>query len=179
MDEKKKNKKVLMSLIWTFAVILLVAADFLTKHLIVKNIGFGEKVTVIDGFFYLHYVRNTGSAFSFLADQSWGIYVLTGFSAVMGLIIFGLLLYTSDHGYKMMSFALTLLTAGAVGNLIDRIRLNYVIDFLRFDFGSWTFPIFNFADICAVCGTIIIICAAIFANKYFDGFLVSIKKGKS
>jgi len=179
MDEKKTKKKIIMSLIWTSVVILLVAADFFTKYLIDHNIGFNEKVPVIDGFFYLHYVRNTGSAFSFLADQSWGIYVLTGFSVIMGLIIFGLMLYTSDHGYKMMSFALCLLSAGAFGNLVDRIRLNYVIDFLRFDFGSWTFPIFNFADICAVCGTVIIICAAIFANKYFDGFLASIKKGKS
>lgn len=178
MEEKKINKKIIMSLIWTAVVIFLTIADQVTKYLITSNFEYAEKKEVIPGFFYLHYVRNTGSAFSFLADQSWGIYFLSGFSIIVGLAIFVFMIYTSDHGFKFMSFALSLLTAGAIGNVIDRIRLSYVVDFLRFDFGSWTFPIFNFADICAVCGTIIIICIAIFANKYFDGFLASVKKGK-
>lgn len=176
--EDKKKKMIIMSIIWTALVVVLVAVDAITKYAIKTNIEYSGKVEVIPGFFYLHHVRNTGSAFSFLADQSWGIYVLTGFSIIVGLAIFVLLILTSANGYKFMSFALTLLVAGAFGNLIDRIRLGYVVDFLRFDFGSWTFPIFNFADICAVCGTIIIIATGIFANKYFDGYLSSIRKTK-
>ena len=55
-------------------------------------------------------------------------------------------------------------------NLIDRFRLKYVVDYLKFDFGSYTFPIFNFADICAVVGTVLLICIIIFGSKYFESF---------
>ncbi|MCR4670437.1 MAG: signal peptidase II [Saccharofermentans sp.] len=177
MEEKKKNR-ILMTVIWIAVVAVLIVIDIISKYLISLNLEFGQKHDVIPGFFSLHHVVNTGSAFSFLADKSWGIYVLSAFSIIMGLALFALMIYTAGNGYKIMSFALSLLSAGAFGNLIDRIRLGHVIDFLRFDFGSYTFPIFNFADICAVCGTIIIISAGVFANKYFDGFINSIRKNK-
>ena len=80
------------------------------------------------------------------------------------------MIIAARNNMKLIAFAFCLLSAGAIGNLIDRFRLKYVIDFLRFDFGSKTFPIFNFADICAVCGTVLVICIIIFGSKYFESF---------
>ena len=82
---------------------------------------------------------------------------------------------------KLQSLAFCLLTSGAIGNLIDRIRLKYVVDYLRFDFGTYTFPIFNFADMCAVVGTILLICIIVFGSKYFESFwnILFKKKEKS
>ena len=81
---------------------------------------------------------------------------------------------------KLLGFAFSLIAAGAFGNLIDRVRLKYVIDYLRFDFGSYTFPIFNLADICAVVGTFILLGIVLIGHKYFDAFWGSSdkKKGK-
>ena len=78
-----------------------------------------------------------------------------------------------------MKAVLMLIVTGAIGNLIDRFRLKYVVDFLRFDFGSYTFPIFNFADICATCATALLLILVIFDNKTIDKFLTLFeKKGK-
>ena len=63
-----------------------------------------------------------------------------------------------------------MISAGAIGNLCDRFTLHYVIDFLRFDFGSYTFPIFNVADCYAVVGTILLILCILFDSKEFDAF---------
>ena len=71
-------------------------------------------------------------------------------------------------GENLIAGSMALLFAGAVGNLIDRFRLHYVVDFIRFDFGNYTFPIFNIADICAVLGTIMLICIMIFLPKRAD-----------
>ena len=140
---------------------------------------YGQKVIIPD-FFSLYYVRNTGSAFSLFADKPWGIYFLSGVSILLGVVIFVLMIKSSARGFKLISLSFCLLTSGAFGNLIDRIALRYVIDFLRFDFGTYTFPIFNFADICAVLGTILLICIIIFSSKSFEMFwnLVFGKKEK-
>jgi len=159
--------------------IVLIILDQIFKHMVVTGIEFGSRIVVIENFFSLQYVRNTGSAFSFLADQSWGIYVLSGISIVLGTAIFAIMVMSCGKGFKYMTCALCLLSAGAYGNLIDRVRLHYVVDFLRFDFGPYTFPIFNFADICAVVGTFMIIGAGLFASKYFDRFLESFKAGEA
>ena len=74
-----------------------------------------------------------------------------------------------------MAFAFCLLSAGAIGNLIDRFALKYVIDYLRFDFGTYTFPIFNFADICAVVGTFLFIFVIFFGKDEFDNFWNAIR----
>ena len=128
------------------------------------------EIPVIDNFFSLHYVINKGSAFSFLADKEWGISALTAISAVMGALVVVLMGVACKKHLKLLGFAFCLIASGAFGNLIDRVYHKYVIDFLRFDFGNYTFPIFNFADICAVVGTVILMGIIIFGAKYFDAF---------
>ncbi len=149
---------------WLFLLIsaVLIAADQLTKNYIVSHYELHSGVSFIDGFFSFYYVRNTGSAFSFLADRSWGIYVLTGISLILSGVVLFFLYKAAKVNEMLASCALMLLFAGAAGNLIDRFRLRYVVDFIRFDFGSKTFPIFNVADICAVIGTCLLVVILIF-----------------
>lgn len=177
---RKKKTDVELCMFFIFLFILLVTVDQFLKKLIDTEMDYYGQKVIIPDFFSLYYVRNTGSAFSLFADKPWGIYFLSGVSILLGVVIFVFMIKSSVRGFKLISLAFCLLTSGAVGNLIDRIAYRYVIDFLRFDFGSYTFPIFNFADICAVLGTILLICVIIFDSKTFEMFwnLVFGKKEK-
>ncbi|MBQ6018358.1 MAG: signal peptidase II [Clostridiales bacterium] len=179
-DNRPKNKKTDLDLcvFYTFLVILLVTVDQFIKKVIDTEMEYNSIKQIIPKFFSLHYVRNTGSAFSLFADKEWGIYFLSGMSIVLGIAIFVLMIVAASKSMKLISFAFCLLASGAIGNLIDRIWLKYVIDYLRFDFGTYTFPIFNFADICAVVGTVLLICIIIFGSKYFESFWHIIFKKK-
>ncbi len=180
MQARKKKTDLELCLFFIFLFILLVTVDQFLKKLIDTEMDYYGQKVIIPDFFSLYYVRNTGSAFSLFADKPWGIYFLSGVSILLGVVIFIFMIKSSVRGFKLISLAFCLLTSGAVGNLIDRIAFKYVIDFLRFDFGSYTFPIFNFADICAVLGTILLICVIIFDSKTFEMFwnLVFGKKEK-
>lgn len=180
IQARKKKTDVELCLFFIFLFILLVTVDQFLKKLIDTEMDYYGQKVIIPDFFSLYYVRNTGSAFSLFADKPWGIYFLSGVSILLGVVIFVFMIKSSVRGFKLISLAFCLLTSGAVGNLIDRIAYRYVIDFLRFDFGSYTFPIFNFADICAVLGTILLICVIIFDSKTFEMFwnLVFGKKEK-
>ena len=160
-----KDRKTVMAILFSLLTVCLIALDQVTKAFIVRTYQVGEGQTFIDNFFSFYYAKNTGSAFSFLADKSWGIYVLTGFSTFLALVVLYFLYKSLRVEEYMVASSLMLLFAGAVGNLIDRYRLHYVVDFIRFDFGSYTFPIFNIADICAVVGTILLIVIMIFLPK--------------
>jgi signal peptidase II len=180
IQARKKKTDIELCLFFIFLFILLVTVDQFLKKLIDTEMDYYGQKVIIPDFFSLYYVRNTGSAFSLFADKPWGIYFLSGVSILLGVVIFVFMIKSSVRGFKLISLAFCLLTSGAVGNLIDRIAYRYVIDFLRFDFGSYTFPIFNFADICAVLGTILLICVIIFDSKTFEMFwnLVFGKKEK-
>lgn len=156
------------SIAFILIAIILIIIDQLTKSFIVKNFAMYHGLAIINNFLSLYHVHNTGSAFSFLADKEWGIYVLTAISSLLALGVLYLMIKVSLRRDFLTSGALTLLFSGAVGNLIDRYRLHYVVDFIRFDFGSYTFPIFNFADICAVLGTILLIAIFLFLPKRID-----------
>ena len=176
VDKKAKNPVACVA--FSVLAVVLVLADQILKRLVVAKVGVYEQINVIKGFFSIYHCRNTGSAFSLFADKAWGIYLLTGISVVMGIGIFYLMLYAALNNMRLLSVAFCLLSSGAIGNLIDRFAYRYVVDFLRFDFGSYTFPIFNFADICAVLGTVLLICIILFGSKYFEEFwLLITKKG--
>ena len=166
----KRAKKPLASVVFSVITVILIIADQVIKRAVVANVELYQQVDVIKGFFSIYHCRNTGSAFSLFADKAWGIYMLTGISVVLGIGIFILMLYAALYDMKLLSVAFCLLSSGAIGNLVDRFAYRYVVDFLRFDFGSYTFPIFNFADICAVIGTALLICIILFGSKYFEEF---------
>lgn len=166
---------------FSLLVLILVTADQFLKRIITYTMELYDQHYIIDNFFSfkfsIDYVVNTGSAFSFLADKSWGIYVLSIVSMILGSIIMLFTLVAAGMGKKFLASSFALISAGAFGNLVDRFTLKHVIDFLRFDFGSYTFPVFNFADICAVVGTLLIIFLILFKPKYFDEFLRKIGVG--
>ncbi|MGI6100583.1 MAG: signal peptidase II [Kiritimatiellia bacterium] len=120
--------------------------DQLTKLWIRSSFAYGEQRVVIPGFFNLHHIHNTGAAWGMLAG--WRI-PLIAFSLIMLL----LLIWRRRelfYGYRFGWVALGLLAGGIIGNLIDRVFLGYVVDFLDFHHGHWHFPAFNVAD-SAIC----------------------------
>ncbi|MDO5733099.1 MAG: signal peptidase II [Eubacteriales bacterium] len=124
--------------------IVLLILDQLTKIWASLSLKDASDIRVVDGFFHLSYVENRGAAFSFLADKSYGIYLLSSISLI-AIVLLVHFLKRSDVS-RRREWILLILLSGALGNFIDRILRNYVIDFLDFRFGSYHFPTFNLAD---------------------------------
>jgi len=121
--------------------------DQLTKQVVARLLFLHESVPVIPKFFSFTYIRNPGAAFGVFAEQADGFRTL--FFLAVSLIAIVLLLYfllKVDSRDPVSLVALALLFGGAVGNLLDRIRLGEVIDFLDFYFDSYHWPAFNVAD---------------------------------
>ncbi len=137
--------------------VILVALDQISKLWAANNVELqnGGKIEVLPDFFQFIYTLNSGAAFSFLNNQEWGIYLLTGISVVTS-VIFIVLVFKYSNWPAIFPFALTVLLAGTVGNLIDRIRLGAVIDFLDFHYNGWHFPTFNVADTCITISAVIL-----------------------
>lgn len=114
---------------------------------------------IIPGIFHLTYGTNTGAAFSILQGRQIFLIIFT-------MIILSMLIFCFIKNYKknipLLKFSLVFIIGGALGNLIDRIRLSYVVD--MFDFTLINFPVFNSADIFVVLGTIGLSCALLFTN---------------
>ena len=133
--------------------------DILTKYLVSSNLSYSDRIPVIEGFFYLTHVRNTGAAFGLFQDAPVAIRLtfFVGISIVaIGIII--QFFYKLAPGDRLSAFALGLILGGAVGNLIDRIRLLEVIDFLHFVlWGGYVWPDFNLADSWIVVGVSLLV----------------------
>lgn len=148
------------------AATLLIVADQVSKLWAVSLLTFGgPDVTLIPGALYLTYVRNTGAAFGMLrgVDLQLGPVHLDGtillgvLSAAVSLwLAWHLARHAREHGVWMRT-ALTLVLAGAAGNMIDRLRLGYVIDFVNVRIGWFDFPVFNLADACISIGAVLLI----------------------
>jgi signal peptidase II len=126
----------------------LLAADQITKYLVAANLWPGRLVVVIPRFFNLTLSRNTGGAFSILPDKP---IIFT----VLSVIAVGLLCYLFTRLRSAgASFAAAALLAGALGNLLDRFRLGYVVDFVDLHVGRWHWYVFNVADAAITLGAI-------------------------
>ncbi|HRK01036.1 MAG TPA: signal peptidase II [Oligoflexia bacterium] len=137
----------------------IISIDQLTKQIVVQRFLLGESVEVISGFFNLTYVHNPGAAFGFLAQAHSGFRVPFFIVVPMiALAIIGFIFRKVDDRDLKLSGALSLVIGGAVGNLIDRVAYNYVIDFLDFHWNyAIHFPAFNVADIAITVGVAILI----------------------
>jgi signal peptidase II len=125
----------------------IILVDQLTKGAVQSNFYLGESVVVIDGFFNLTFVTNSGAAFGFGGQfNDWIRYVLFLFVPVVACLGIFYWLIKTISGPLHMSIAYALILGGAVGNLIDRFSLNYVVDFFDFYYGSYHFATFNVAD---------------------------------
>ncbi|GAA5785025.1 signal peptidase II [Chitiniphilus shinanonensis] len=134
---------------WIAVAIAVILFDQITKHAIEASFAYGEQLPVIPGFFNLTLAYNPGAAFSFLADAGgWQRHFFTVLAlAVSAWIVFML---RRHHGEARLSLALSLIMGGALGNVIDRILLGHVIDFIHVYYRDWNYPAFNLAD-SAIC----------------------------
>jgi signal peptidase II len=149
-------KKKYLILFTTFT--LLVFLDFLTKAYISSTMLLHESFPVIEGFFNITYVRNPGAAFSFLADAPAAfrsIFFVTVTSLAILLILYFIVKDTFED--PRMTFGLTMIMSGAVGNLIDRVRLGEVVDFIDLYIGSYHWPAFNVADSAITMGAFLLL----------------------
>jgi signal peptidase II len=139
---------------WLGLSAVLIAVDQWTKWLALTHLEFGRAVTVVDGFWNWMLVYNYGAAFSFLADAGgWQKWVF----AALAVVVSGAMavwLRVTPRGDWRTALPLALVVAGALGNLVDRVRLGKVVDFVDWYAGSYHWPAFNVADACIVAGAI-------------------------
>ncbi len=148
----------MFQLITTIIAVILIAVDRVTKNWAVEALADGD-IAVIDNVLYFRYTENTGVAFSMFSDNRW---VLVGVTSVMLIVALAFFL-SGKIKDKAELFALSLIIAGGVGNLIDRLSLGYVIDFI--DVRIIHFAIFNVADMCITVGAFLVCIAAFAAEK--------------
>ena len=147
-------------MIWIGIVLFVIAIDQASKIIVANNINYTQKIEVIEHFFYLTHVTNSGAAWGMFKNGRIFILPLT---VIMSLVIIYILSKT-DSGIQKV--ALSLILGGALGNLIDRFfRNGYVIDFLEFHFGSFVFPVFNVADSFIVIGTVLLSYCILFSKE--------------
>jgi signal peptidase II len=131
---------------WVAAIVAgVIALDQYTKQLVVHRFTLHESITIIPGFFNLTYVRNRGAAFGILADAqgAWR----TAFFVLISLVaLVALLFLIRKTGERLALVAYALISGGAVGNLIDRLRFGEVVDFVEWYYRSFHWPAFNVAD---------------------------------
>ena len=140
----------------------IVAADQISKYFTVANIALHEDVSFIPGILGLTYERNTGAAFSILEGKQWV------FAVVFAVFTLALLweYFKSPMPFtKLERWCIAAVYGGGLGNMIDRLRLGYVVDMLETEF--MVFPVFNVADCFITCGCILLMAHLILFNKAF------------
>jgi len=135
-------------MIYILVLALCVAADQALKLWTVANLALYESTPLIPGIVELRYIQNTGGGFSILTGQTW---LLAGVTAVLMLCI-AFILIKKVFTHPLAVWSLILVLGGGIGNLIDRVRLGFVVDMFNLQFMNY--PVFNVADIFVVCGAI-------------------------
>ena len=149
-----------MFLYYSLFVALIVIADHVAKYFTVLYISAAGAQPFIPGILQITYVRNTGAAFSSFEGQQW-LFALI-FLVLTGLIFWEY--FKKPMGFtKLERFCIAAIYGGGLGNMIDRVRLGYVVDMLETTFMD--FPVFNVADCFITCGCIALFASLAFCNK--------------
>ena len=152
----------MMYLFMALLTALIVIADQLTKLWVVQNIPLHTSMDAIPGLFHLTYTQNTGAAFSSFQGMLW-LFIL-----IFVVFTAGVVWEFSKKRWPFTTFerwCIVSVLAGGVGNMIDRLRLGYVVDMIAVEFID--FPVFNVADCFITCGCILLIAHLVFFNKAF------------
>lgn len=152
-------------------IIAVVLLDQLTKYLIRTNFQIGETLPIISDVLHLTYVRNRGAAFSMFENMHFVTIVVP---VVIISLCVAALIYFRDKLSKQVMFFVSLIIAGGIGNLIDRVALGYVTDMIDFR----VFPVFNVADIAVCTGCALILVYELFFEKEEDK-LIKKSEGES
>ena len=164
------NKK---DFFWKLGYLVAAGAVFMidqtTKAWAIRRLRFGGDMEIIPGFLNFAYAQNTGVAFSMLDDYGdtgrWGLSVVAFIAATLVLYFF----WKTPRSDDRILGALALLLAGIVGNVVDRARLGFVVDFIDVQFGSWHYPTFNVADMAICTGAGLLILDMFLSKKTEDG----------
>ena len=146
-------------ILWIIIIAASILLDQLTKWIVVNSMELYESIVLIPKLFSFTHIHNYGAAWGMFSDHRW-IFILV---TTVALIAMPIILYRYRKVHFLFSLSLSLFIGGAVGNMIDRVFLGYVVDFLEFTFID--FPVFNVADICVVFGAGIMIVYALFFDK--------------
>jgi len=128
--------------------ILAVFIDQVSKWLVMESMFLGESVSVMGSFFKLTYIHNPGAVFGLTFGGKYLHLILAG----AALVVVGFMLLRLPANEKIANLALALVFGGAIGNVIDRVRFGWVVDFLDFGFGNVRWWVFNVADACVTVG---------------------------
>ena len=139
--------------------LVIVGLDQLTKALVVANIPLGEAVKALPGVFHLTHLHNTGAAFSMLEGGRWFFALI----CAAGLIAVAILIKKKVIEAPFELWCLAAIFGGGIGNLVDRIRLGYVVDMFEVEFMN--FAVFNVADIFITCGAVALFVYVLFFDK--------------
>jgi len=129
-------------------VLIILALDQLSKFIVIKNLNANQSIPIIKGLLYVTFVRNRGAAFGILKNQL----PLFIFTALFAVVLIFLVISKKRQRPLILNISLGLILAGAIGNLIDRLFLGYVVDFI--DFRIW--PVFNVADSAITVGAVLL-----------------------
>lgn len=142
--------------------LVIIALDQITKAIIVNKMELGESIQVIENFLYITSHRNPGAAWGILAGKMWFFYIVTV------VVIVALVVYIQKMAktHMLVGVALALMLGGAIGNFIDRILHQEVVDFIDTYIFGYNFPIFNVADSALTVGVALLIIYMLFEEKF-------------
>jgi len=158
---------VVKALFFFLTIVFVIIGDQWSKLGIIAHFDYGESIILIRDFFNVTYVRNTGAAFGFLAAAN-PTFRVPFFLVVpiVAMVVLGFLYRDLPANAKWRAMALGLVSGGAIGNLIDRVRLGYVVDFLDFHYNTaYYFPAFNVADSAICVGVTILLLSTLTTKK--------------
>lgn len=153
-------------------VVLLLIFDQFTKYLAVSHLKGKPSISLIDGVLELQYLENRGAAFGMFQNQK--IFILLVGIVFMAVILYFLFKLPEEKKFSVIHVLAAVIIAGGTGNMIDRFRLDYVVDFIYFSLID--FPIFNVADIYVVVATICLFIMFLFVYKDHDLEFLNLKR---
>lgn len=159
------NKNKITKLILILTALLAFFLDRISKMLIVNNFSYEMEKTIIKNFFSIIYVKNTGAAWSLFEGKQTLLIIIS-----IIFLVFLISFIIKEKPDKIDNLTYGLIIGGIIGNLYDRITLNYVIDFIAFNIFGYEFPVFNLADSFIVIGVIILIINLIRSEKNDRGW---------
>lgn len=168
-----KTKRTML-IIFSALLILFLALDQFTKYLAITYLKGGNDIILIDGVLELQYLENRGAAFGLLQNQKF--FILFVGLVFLAILVFVLLKLPDHKKYNKLYYIAGAVVAGAIGNMIDRIRFDFVVDFIYFSLID--FPIFNMADIYITLSVILLAIIVLFVYKEEDFEFLSFKQKK-
>ncbi|MEN1934406.1 lipoprotein signal peptidase LspA [Paenibacillus sp. 102] len=148
-------------MIYYLIALFVIAIDQVSKWLIVKNMELGTSIPIIDNVLYITSHRNRGAAWGILENQMWFFYIIT--VVFVGFIVFYMKKYAKTD--KLLGISLGLILGGAIGNFIDRVFRQEVVDFIHVYIFSYNYPVFNIADSALCIGVVLIIIQTLLEGK--------------